>query len=71
VSVFLARADGSFRGAGDYRTDDGPYTVAITDLNLDGRPDLVVANWNAVTVSALLGREDQIGPVPCRTKLVC
>src|SRR5262245_28309860 len=32
-----------------------PYDVAIADLNADGRPDLVTANWNTSTVSVLLG----------------
>src|SRR5205814_378661 len=32
----------------------GPESVAIEDLNGDGKPDLVTANYNASTVSVLL-----------------
>ncbi len=37
---------------------DGSYSVAIADLNADGRPDLAVANAGSSSVSVLLGNGD-------------
>src|SRR5439155_1133179 len=39
----------------DFTTGNNPYSVAIGDLNGDGKPDLAVANYNSSTVSVLLG----------------
>jgi len=44
VSVLLNRGNGSFRARRDFRTGLGPSSVAIGDLNGDGRPDLATAN---------------------------
>ncbi len=35
-----------------------PTAVALGDVNTDGKPDLVVANASATTVSVLLGTGD-------------
>ena len=37
----------------DYPTGSGPYSVAIGDLDGDGKPDLAVANNSSYTVSVL------------------
>ena len=37
-SVLLNRGDGTYRAKLDYRTGDNPESVAIGDLNADGRP---------------------------------
>ena len=55
VSVFLGNGDGSFDANVDYVIGNGPYSVAIGDLNGDGKPDLAVANAGSNTVSVLLG----------------
>jgi len=54
--VLLNRGDGSFRAKLNYRSGRGPHSVAIRDLNGDGKPDLATANDDADTVSVLLNR---------------
>jgi FG-GAP-like repeat/Domain of unknown function (DUF4214)/FG-GAP repeat len=44
----------SFAPKVDFATGGGPISVAIGDLNGDGRPDLVAANFGEGTVSVLL-----------------
>ena len=39
-------------------TGSGPTSVAVVDLNLDGKLDLVVANGNSSSVSVFLGEGD-------------
>ena len=41
-----------------YPVGQYPEGVAEADLNSDGKPDLVIANFNSSTVSALLGNGD-------------
>ncbi|MFQ5552822.1 MAG: FG-GAP repeat domain-containing protein [Thermoplasmata archaeon] len=59
VLVFLSPTpfspSGSFGPAMNFATGAGPSSVAIGDLNRDGRADLALANDNANTVSVLLG----------------
>jgi hypothetical protein len=56
--VLINRGDGSFSPRVDYRTGGGPSSLAIGDLNADGRPDLAVANYDSNSVSVLLNRGD-------------
>jgi FG-GAP-like repeat/PASTA domain/FG-GAP repeat len=65
LSVLLNRGDGSFQPRVDYPTGKGPLSVAIGDLNGDGRPDLAIANFGGGvpstfgnTVSVLLNTGD-------------
>ena len=69
VSVLLNRGDGSFRAKRDYRTG-GALSVAIGDLNGDGKPDLATANFVANTVSVLLqqGRRQLPGQARLRSR---
>jgi len=59
VSVFRNTATpgsittGSFASKVDFATGSGAYSVAIGDLDGDGKPDLAVANYDANTVSVL------------------
>jgi hypothetical protein len=58
VSIFLGRGDGTFAPEGSYQTGFAAASIAIADLNGDGRLDLSVANENSDNVSILLGKGD-------------
>jgi hypothetical protein len=66
VGVLLGNGDGTFQSAATYATGGAyPYSVAVADVNGDGKPDLVVANQCADstcatngTVAVLLGNGD-------------
>jgi hypothetical protein len=66
VSVLLGNGDGTFQGAVSYNSGgEYAYSVAVADVNGDGKPDLVVTNYNAVIgnyydggVGVLLGNGD-------------
>ena len=57
VSVFRSTssngsiASGSFATKVDITTGTNPYSVAIGDLDGDGKPDLAASNYNSTTVS--------------------
>jgi hypothetical protein len=62
VSVRLNHGDGTFTPRRDYVTGDGPVSVAVADVNGDGKPDLATANSEDIaeegrfTVSVLVNR---------------
>src|SRR5207247_6474773 len=58
VSVLLGNGDGTFQPARDFDVGTHPISVAVGDVNGDGRPDLAVANSGANTVSVLMGNGD-------------
>jgi hypothetical protein len=60
LSVTGLSADSAtgFAPATDYAAGDGPVSVAIGDLNGDGKPDLATANLYGRTLSVLLNRGD-------------
>jgi hypothetical protein len=52
--VLLNNGHGTFAEKADYVTGSNPYSVAIGDLNGDGKSDLAVAGHDSDTVSVLL-----------------
>ena len=63
ISVLLGKGDGSFPAAINYGSGgQTPYSVAVADVNGDGKPDVVVANQCASsdctngTVGVLFGK---------------
>jgi hypothetical protein len=62
VSVLLGNGDGTFLPATNYAVgglpSGNPTSVAVGDLNGDGKPDLAVANDFMERVSVLLGNGD-------------
>jgi hypothetical protein len=59
VSVLLGTGDGTFQPPVSYNSGGAsPYSVAIADVNGDGYPDLLVANYGSDDVGVLLGNGD-------------
>ena len=59
MSVLLGNGDGTFQPAASFAAGAVPVSVALGDVNGDGRPDLAVANGGSdSTVSVLLGNGD-------------
>ncbi len=52
--MLLGNGDGSFQVAQNFGVGRAPYSVAVGDFNVDGRPDLAVANSDSNTVSVLI-----------------
>ncbi len=57
VTVLLGNGAGGFAAApgSPFAVGPGPYSIAVRDVNLDGRPDLATANTNSNNVTVLLG----------------
>ena len=64
VAVLHARGDGTFEPPNYYGPDPDPaaelnfFGIAAADLNGDGFPDLVTANWGRSELHVLLGKGD-------------
>jgi hypothetical protein len=62
VSVLLGDGTGAFKPAVTYSAQDaaghGKDTFGVTVANIDGRPDVITANWGDNTVSVLSSNAD-------------
>ena len=63
VAVLLGKGDGTFSPAVNYSAGPSPLAIASTDLNGDGKIDLVIANTSATgfpsgSVAVLIGKGD-------------
>lgn len=59
ATVLLGNGDGTFKLAVDYDSGGaGANGIAIADVDGDGKPDLLVANWVTNSVGVLLGNGD-------------
>jgi DNA-binding beta-propeller fold protein YncE len=58
VTVLLGNGDGSFPVPSTFTVGARPLGVAVTDVNGDGKPDVITANRYGNSVSVLLGNGD-------------
>lgn len=59
VGILLGNGDGSFQPVVKYDAGTtGSTSVAIADVNRDGKPDLIIADLGAAKISVLLGNGD-------------
>jgi len=58
VAVLQGNGDGTFGVQRHFATGSDPWAVVSGDLDRDGIPDLVTANYGANTISVLLGHGD-------------
>jgi hypothetical protein len=58
VIVMLGNGDGSFQAPVRYADPNGPFGLAVADVNGDGLPDVVTANSTGGTATVLLGKGD-------------
>ena len=55
MSVLLGGPGGTFTGPTNFPAGEAPFSVAVSEFNADGDPDVAVANRASGDVSVLLG----------------
>lgn len=65
ISVLLGNGAGGFGPKTDYAAGNQPASIAIGDVNGDGKPDLMSSNWSASSLSVFLG--DGLGGFGAKT----
>jgi hypothetical protein len=60
VAVFINRGNGTFPTSGVpvYSTGDSPVSIALGDVNGDGRPDISTANFGGTSASVLINNSN-------------
>jgi uncharacterized protein (UPF0548 family) len=59
VAVLLGNGDGTFQAVMSYESGGSqPISLAVADVNGDGKPDLIVANYPSNSIGVLLGKGD-------------
>ncbi len=58
ISVMSNNGDGSFATPAIYYDGLWPSSLVVTDVNGDGKPDIVSANWGSDSVGVLLNKGD-------------
>ena len=59
IAVLLGNGDGTFQTAVNYGSGgSNPVSVAVADVNGDGKPDVVALNGSSAAVGVLLGNGD-------------
>jgi hypothetical protein len=56
--VLLGNSDGTFSSQKSFPAGDGPDSVAVVDLNGDGKLDLAVTDYPGTTLNILMGNGD-------------
>jgi uncharacterized protein (DUF2141 family) len=60
VIVFPGNGNGTFQGPLFFSADQGPFALAIGDLNGDGKPDIVVANHGSNDITLFIERNQSM-----------
>ncbi len=72
ISVLLGNGDGTFQAALNFGTGSRPFSVAVSDFNDDGLPDLAVANVGLFpdpgSVSVLINNTPNQTPMILRSR---
>jgi hypothetical protein len=63
ASVHLGNGDGTFRTPVPFDVGDTPVSIAVADLDADGKPDVMVGNRGSQDVSVLPGKGDGTFPM--------
>jgi len=56
ISVLFGLGNGTFTPAYAFATGECPTTIAVADLNEDGRPDVITTNDYALGLTILLSQ---------------
>jgi hypothetical protein len=62
ISILTGKGDGTFNSQFTIVTGGKPHSIESGDFDEDGRPDLVVPNWDGDTVGVLLNTGAYVAP---------